>query len=386
MDIWNYKRMNTNMKYKMVDLFAGCGGLSLGMEQAGFTPWFVNEIVETFCNTYKRNHTLSDGHYFVGDINELNEHLDEYEKYLEDITLVCGGPPCQGFSMANRQRILDDPRNQLYKAYLVFLKKVRPKFFVMENVKGMSNKIAEIRQNFKDYLGEEYVFDYRLLRAQDFGVPQNRERFIMIGNRMGIAPGLIFDAIFELKRAPFVLRDALEGLPHLEAKKEKGAKDVENSKSGYTECDFIYPDTEFYHFINGNRRITKLYNHKNRYNNQRDIEIYSRLPQGANSLHPSIADIMPYKNRNDIFKDKYFKLDERQICKTITSHMKFDCNMYIHPWESRGLSPREAARIQTFPDDYVITGAQNMWYAQIGNAVPVKLAKAIGDGIMKFIE
>ena len=373
------------MKYKMVDLFAGCGGLSLGMEQAGFTPWFVNEIVETFCNTYKRNHTLSDGHYFVGDINELNEHLDEYEKYLEDITLVCGGPPCQGFSMANRQRILDDPRNQLYKAYLVFLKKVRPKFFVMENVKGMSNKIAEIKQNFKDYLGEEYVFDYRLLKAQNFGVPQNRERFIMIGNRMGIEPSLIFDAIFELKREPFVLRDALEGLPHLEAKKEKGAKDVENSKSGYTECDFVYPDTEFYHFINGNRRITKLYNHKNRYNNPRDLEIYIRLPQGANSLHESIADIMPYKRRNDIFKDKYFKLDETQICKTITSHMKFDCNMYIHPWDARGLSPREAARIQTFPDDYVITGSQNMWYAQVGNAVPVKLAKAIGDGIMKFI-
>lgn len=374
------------MKYKMVDLFAGCGGLSLGMEQAGFTPWLVNEIVETFCNTYKRNHTLSDDHYFVGDINELNEHLDEYEEYLSDITLVCGGPPCQGFSMANRQRMLDDSRNQLYKAYLTFLKKIRPKFFVMENVKGMSNKIAEIKQNFKEYLGEEYVFDYRLLKAQDFGVPQNRERFIMIGNRMGIDPGQIFDAIFEHKRSPFVLRDALEGLPHLEAKKVKGVKDVENSESGYTECDFVYPETEFYHFINGNKRIAKLYNHKNRYNNPRDIEIYTRLPQGANSLHPSIADIMPYKNRNDIFKDKYFKLDEKQICKTITSHMKFDCNMYIHPWESRGLSPREAARIQTFPDDYVITGAQNMWYAQIGNAVPVKLAKAIGDGIMKFIE
>ena len=374
------------MEYKMVDLFAGCGGLSLGMEQAGFTPWFVNEIDETFCNTYKKNHKLSDDHYFVGDINELNEHLDEYEEYLSDITLVCGGPPCQGFSMANRQRILDDPRNQLYKAYLTFLKKIRPKFFVMENVKGMSNKIAEIKQNFKDYLGEEYVFDYRLLKAQDFGVPQNRERFIMIGNRMEIDPSMIFDAIFELKRSPFVLRDALEGLPHLEARKVKGAKDVENSESGYTECDFVYPETEIYHFINGNKRIAKLYNHKNRYNNPRDIEIYTRLPQGANSLHPSIADIMPYKNRNDIFKDKYFKLDEKQICKTITSHMKFDCNMYIHPWESRGLSPREAARIQTFPDDYVISGAQNMWYAQIGNAVPVKLAKAIGDGIMKFIE
>ena len=76
------------MKYKMVDLFAGCGGLSLGMEQAGFTPWFVNEIVETFCNTYKRNHTLSDGHYFVGDINELNEHLDEYEKYWKNFNAL----------------------------------------------------------------------------------------------------------------------------------------------------------------------------------------------------------------------------------------------------------------------------------------------------------
>ena len=167
--------------YKFVDLFAGCGGLSLGMEQAGFTPWFVNELVETFCNTYKKNHNLGDDHYFIGDINELNKHIDDYQNYLSNITLVCGGPPCQGFSMANRQRILDDPRNQLYKAYLYFLKNVRPQFFVMENVKGMSNKIDEIKQNFKDYLGDDYLFDYRLLKAQDFGVPQNRERFIMIG-------------------------------------------------------------------------------------------------------------------------------------------------------------------------------------------------------------
>ena len=378
--------MAKNNKYKIVDLFAGCGGLSCGLEQAGFTPWFVNEIVETFCNTYKRNHNLSDDHYYVGDINELNKCLDKYEEYLTDITLVCGGPPCQGFSMANRQRILDDPRNQLYKAYLTFLSKVRPKFFIMENVKGMANKIEEIKQDFTNYLGEDYQFDYKLLRAQDFGVPQNRERFIMIGNRMGINPEEIFEEIFKHKRPAFLLRDAIEGMPHLEARKVKGAKDIEDEVSGFTERDFAYPDTDFYRFINGNKVNTKLYNHKNRYNNERDIEIYRRLPQGANSLHESIADIMPYKRRNDIFKDKYFKLDETQICKTITSHMKFDCNMYIHPREARGLSPREAARVQTFPDDYIFTGAQNTWYAQIGNAVPVKLAKAIGDGIMKFIK
>lgn len=378
--------MPKKKEYKFVDLFAGCGGLSVGLQQAGFMPWFVNEIVEQFCNTYKFNHDLSDEHYFVGDIADLNAHIDEYKEMLSDITLVCGGPPCQGFSMANRQRILDDPRNALYKQYLIFLKTVRPKFFIMENVKGMMNKIDEIKQNFTEYLGKEYQFDYALLRAQDYGVPQNRERFIMIGDRVGVSPKKIFEEIYKHKRPSFVLKDALIGLPHLVAKKERGAKDVENAESGFIECDFTYVHNDFYKFINGDKEITKLYNHKNRYNNERDLEIYRRLPQGANSLHESIADIMPYKRRNDIFKDKYFKLDETQICKTITSHMKFDCNMYIHPWDARGLSPREAARIQTFPDDYVITGSQNMWYAQVGNAVPVKLAKAIGNGIMKFIK
>ena len=372
-------------KHLLVDLFAGCGGLSTGMEQAGFTPWFVNEIVPTFCNTYKCNHKLPDSHYYVGDINQLNKDIAKFQDILSDISIVCGGPPCQGFSTANRQRIIDDPRNNLYKAYLQFLSVVRPKFFVMENVRGMANKIEEIKQNFREYLGEEYQFDAAVLQAQDFGVPQNRKRLIMIGNRMGINPEEIFAEIEKQKRPAFVLKDALEGLPKLQARAEKGRSDIENSLSGFSVCDFDYPKTDFYRFINGDRSLDKLYNHKNRYNNPRDIEIFSRLPQGGDSLHPSIADIMPYSRRNHIFKDKYFKLEEGKICKTITSHMKYDCNMYIHPWQARGLSPREAARIQTFPDDYVLTGPQNSWYAQVGNAVPVKLAKAIGDAIMKFL-
>lgn len=372
-------------KHLLVDLFAGCGGLSIGMEQAGFTPWFVNEIVPIFCNTYKCNHKLPDSHYYVGDINQLNKDIAKFQDILSDISIVCGGPPCQGFSTANRQRIIDDPRNNLYKAYLQFLSVVRPKIFVMENVRGMANKIEEIKQNFREYLGEEYQFDAAVLQAQDFGVPQNRKRLIMIGNRMGINPAEIFAEIEKQKRPAFVLKDALEGLPELQARAEKGRSDIENSISGFSVCDFDYPKTDFYRFINGDRSLDKLYNHKNRYNNPRDIEIFSRLPQGGDSLHPSIADIMPYSRRNHIFKDKYFKLEEGKICKTITSHMKYDCNMYIHPWQARGLSPREAARIQTFPDDYVLTGPQNSWYAQVGNAVPVKLAKAIGDAIMKFL-
>lgn len=379
----------TKKKYTFIDLFAGCGGLSLGLEQAGFEVVFMNEIVNTFASTYLANHNLKEGQYFIGDINELNKCLGKYSDILKNpdkpITLVCGGPPCQGFSMANRQRIIDDPRNQLYKAYLQFLSEIRPQFFIMENVKGMANKFDEIIANFKEYLGDEYLYDYRLLKVQDFGIPQNRERFIMIGNRMGIDPNEIFTEIERHKRPPFVLKDALFGLPHLEARKEKNKGEYESLECGFTERDFSYPSTDFYHFINGDRVITKLYNHKNRYNNLRDIEIFRRLPQGANSLHESIQDIMPYKRRNNIFKDKYFKLDENQICKTITSHMKYDCNMYIHPWEARGLSPREAARIQTFPDDFALKGPQNSWYAQVGNAVPVKFAEVIGKSIMKFL-
>ena len=374
--------MNAKQKFTFVDLFAGCGGLSLGMEQAGFAPVFANEIWDVAAETYRRNRGMKESQVFVGDINYLVSHLADFP-IPKNVTLVCGGPPCQGFSMANRQRVLDDPRNHLYKAYLEFLAKVRPQCFVMENVRGMASRIDEIIDNFKTMLGGDYAFDYALLNAVDYGVPQNRVRFILIGNRLGIDPKKIFADIQREKRTGFVLRDAIDGLPELGHKAEKGKSEEESDAVGYFERPFDYPKTAYYKFINGGREVTSLYNHKNRYNNPRDIEIYTRLPQGGNSLHPSIADIMPYARRNGIFKDKYFKLEEDKVCKTITSHMKFDCNMYIHPWFARGLTAREAARIQTFPDDFVLYGPQNSWYGQVGNAVPVKLAAAIGKGLMK---
>lgn len=380
--------MEKESRYTLVDLFAGCGGLSLGLEHAGFETVFFNEIVSNYASTYIANRELKEENYYVGDINNLIENINDYSRVLlnpeRPISLVSGGPPCQGFSMANRQRIIDDPRNQLYKAFLRFLSIIRPKFFVMENVKGMSNKIGEIYEDFESYLGEDYHYDYRLYQLQDFGIPQNRERFFLIGNRLGIDPSTVFSQIETYKREPFVLRDVLKGLPKLRAKKVK-YQNVESLESGFTEVEFDYLKNDFYYYINGNRKISKLYNHKNRYNNPRDVEIFSRLPQGADSLHESIEDIMPYKNRRNIFKDKYFKLDETKICKTITAHMQYDCNMYIHPWEARGLSPREAARIQTFPDDYIFTGPQNSWYAQIGNAVPVKFAEIVGLSIIEFL-
>jgi DNA (cytosine-5)-methyltransferase 1 len=371
---------------KMIDLFAGCGGLSLGMEQAGFTTIFANEINQSLFETYLYNRNLSEKSYFTGDINELNKNIKKYQSKFSDVDLVCGGPPCQGFSMANRQRILDDPRNNLYKAYLEFLKEVKPKFFVMENVKGMSKKIDEIINDFKEYLGEEYSFSHSLFNAKDFGLPQNRERFFIIGNRLGIDNKKIFEEIKTNKlKKSFTLKDAISDLPELKPNRTKNNTQIENKEIGFFETTYSYPKSAYADFVNNGKKVSKLYNHKTRYNNDRDIEIFSLLPQGENSLHKSIEHIMPYKSRNHIFKDKYFKLNENEVCKTITSHMKHDCNMYIHPNQARGLSPREAARVQTFPDYYVFKGTPNYWYAQIGNAVPVKLAEFIGKEIIKYL-
>lgn len=372
---------------KMIDLFCGCGGLSLGFEQAGFKPIFASDIDPICVSTYLYNRDLSKESFYIGDISELNANINNYSSQFGEVELVCGGPPCQGFSMANRQRLIDDPRNKLYKEFLSFLSMMRPKFFVMENVKGMLKKIDEIENDIKLSLGSEYNISHVLLNAKNYGVPQNRERLFIIGNRIDIqSEQIINNIINSSKKSPrFVLFDAISDLPELKPNKIKNNTKLENEKIGFFKKEYNYQITEFYKYINGNKKIEYLFNHKNRYNNDRDIEIFRRLPQGANSLHPSIEDIMPYKTRNGIFKDKYYKLCYNDVCKTITSHMKYDCNMYIHPTQARGLSPREAARIQTFPDDYVFIGPQNSWYKQIGNAVPVKLARAIGEEIRKYL-
>ena len=382
----NKNTNNQNADFKFVDTFAGCGGLSLGLMNAGFKPVLVNEIEPKFLETYYFNHDLLLDSYFCGDIKELVDGELLNAAQFQDLDLVVGGPPCQGFSMANRQRILDDPRNKLYKQFLKMLGKTRPRFFIMENVRGMMNKVDEIIDNFKNVLGDDYSIRMILLNARNFGAPQNRERVFVIGTRLVVVDmdELVNKIVrHEPATEQFVLKNALEGLPLLHPKIEKNRGGLENERIGFKFREGVDYENEFLSFIGGPSEY--LTNHTNRFNNERDIEIFSRLPQGANSLHPSISDIMPYTSRNHMFKDKYFKLNEREVSKTITSHMKFDCNMYIHPTQPRGLSPREAARIQTFPDDYVFMGANNIWYAQIGNAVPVKLAQAIGEEIMKYL-
>ena len=205
---------------------------------------------------------------------------------------------------------------------------------------------------------------------------------------MGVDNERIFEEIFERsKNIPeYVLGDAIYGLRPLQASRVKNSTEQGSEASGYRiEGSLSRESNEYIDYINQGRRCPLTLNHKARYNNDRDIEIFGRLYQGDRSDDPKIADIMPNARRNGIFKDKYFKLEEKKVCKTITAHMKFDCNMYIHPTQARGLTPREAARVQSYPDDYYFRGAYTKTYMQIGNSVPPLLGRAIAHVVKKYI-
>lgn len=370
----------------MIDLFCGAGGLSLGFTQNGFITSLANDIEPCCVDTYAHNHPDTPRENIVlGDINNVIENITELQRFSK-VDIVVGGPPCQGFSMANRQRLIDDPRNKLYKSYVKVVSIVAPKFFVMENVKGMKSVSSQV---IEDFTSIGYEVSCRILNAKDFGVPQNRERLIFIGNRLGVDNDAIFDEIEALSQSipNFNLADALYGLRTLKASRKRNSTEIDSEISGRKiEKNKNESETPYLAMINQNRKCKITFNHKARFNNDRDIEIYGRLNQGDKSDDPKIADIMPYSRRNGIFKDKYFKLEEDKVCKTITAHMKFDCNMYIHPTQARGLTPREAARVQSYPDDYFFRGAYTKTYMQIGNSVPPLLGRAIATVLKKYLK
>ena len=370
---------------KMIDLFCGAGGLSLGFTQEEFVTSLANDIQDCCVDTYAHNHPETPrDHIILGDIKQVVDKVESLLRY-KDVDIVVGGPPCQGFSEANRQRLIDDPRNQLYKNFVQIVDKVKPKFFVMENVKGM---LKVKNQVIEDFVAIGYAASAYVLNACDYGVPQNRERLIYIGNRLGIDNETLFEEIKELsKNIPnHTLSDALFGLRSLEASRIKNSTNLDTEESGRKiEASRSDESNAYIDYINQGRKIKVVCNHKARYNNDRDIEIYGRMNPGDKSDDPKIADIMPYKSRNDIFKDKYFKLEPDKVCKTITAHMKFDCNMYIHPFQARGLTPREAARVQSYPDDYFFRGSYTKTFMQIGNSVPPLLGRAIATVVKKYI-
>lgn len=293
-------------------------------------------------------------------MGERTPLLSRVRSYISDeVDVIAGGPPCQGFSMANRQRIIEDPRNVLYKYYVDTVKHLKPKFFIMENVKGMKAVANQVVEDVNDNVPVGYDISFEVFNARKLGVPQNHERLIYIGIRQdisnlnGIKAIDIINAIVANETVELGLKEAIDSLAPVEASRIKNSTGSGDDISGYKISKrFVSKENSYVYEINQGREAFVTYNHKARHNNERDIEIFRRMLQGDKSESPRIEDIMPYSSRSHMFKDKYFKLIPDVPCKTITAHMKFDYNMYIHPNQARGLTPREAARFQNYPDDY----------------------------------
>lgn len=402
----NKKRKQIQNQYKkgtkptFVDFFAGAGGLSCGFTQAGFRVCFANDFEDVCIRTYRYNHPeISEDKVVKGDIRKIVDNVQDYID--EKVDIVVGGPPCQGFSSANQQRIIDDPRNELYKYYIKGIRKLLPKFVVMENVKGMLKVADQVVDDYESIKEEKngvvysYIVSYKLLNSLDFSVAQSRERLIYIAIRNDIAekkqitPNAIFEEIQKANvgKTHYLLRDALAYIKPLDAPRVKNMneKDDEHTGKKIDVNSFSGDENAYLKLINGGRKIPILYNHKARYVNDINYDIYRLLNQGDDASDPKIADIMPYTNRLHCFKDKYFKLVADKPSRTITAHLRMDCHSHIHPFQIRAITPREAARCQSFPDDYLFLGAYLKTYMQIGNAVPCLMAKGIANIIKKYI-
>jgi len=310
-----------------------------------------------------------------------------------EIDVIGGGPPCQGFSTVGRvkiaslvrkgawklqngnPRLIDDPRNLLYKEFIRLVKECKPKFFVMENVVGMASYrngelMGEIKHEFET---AGYVVNHRPLDAASFGVPQHRKRIFFIGNRLGL-PNPFPDGENDLAENFVSVWDAIGDLPVLRA-------------GGGTET-MEYNRPAFHEYQEWAREgSTNVHNHIARPHKPRDIETFRQMKPGDKwkDLPQKYRDMYGY--REDIFGDKFKRLwKKNRPSWTVTAHLCKDGYVYIHPTQSRTLTVREAARLQSFPDSFVFKGSRTSQFRQVGNAVPPLLAKAVAKCVKRALD
>ena len=340
-----------------IDLFAGAGGMSLGATQAGIDVTFAVEKDANAVNTYRKNHPACN--LYIGDIRNLSN--DNIKKIPKDSngTVVFGGPPCQGFSYSNtRTRHAKNKNNWLFEEFVRFVRIWKPDFFVFENVRGITDTanglfLDAIIDQF-DQLG--YISNPGVLNAKDYGVPQDRARFFLIGSLWGRAVSF---PQTRRESSPTV-SDAIADLPHL----ENGA-----SKSWLPYGD--NPPSSYARKLRRGRY--KCANHLVTRSAEYVIHRYRHVPTGGNWEDIPIQLMQNYKDRSLCHTGIYHRLRPDVPSVVIGNYRK---NMLIHPTQHRGLSVREAARIQSFPDSYVFTGSIGFQQQQVGNAVPPLLAKA----------
>jgi DNA (cytosine-5)-methyltransferase 1 len=367
------------------DIFCGAGGLSLGFELEGATCKYAldhdSSALETFTINRPKNVEVVSA--------DIGTALMQ-RSFASQVPLVIGGPPCQGFSLANQQPRKNDPRNRLYADFLETASRFGAKVVVIENVPGLLKHWDAVHTDLK---ARGYASKVFLQEASDFGVPQRRRRVFIVAVR-GLPNGK-GDSFLEQVSADLdgqrttwkktAIETALFGLAVLDAKSVSNATHLETERFGYTIGPQSNGSNSYLDRINEGFPRGFTFNHRTKYNNTRDIKLFKCLQQGEDTTNENFAKLNPYKNRDHIFKDKFFRLHAKRPSKTITAHMYYDCHMYIHPTQHRGLTPREAARIQGFPDQYVFVGKPNEWYRQIGNSVSPLVGRCVARAVLSAI-
>ncbi|MBP5638386.1 MAG: DNA (cytosine-5-)-methyltransferase [Victivallales bacterium] len=344
--MWDEEMRTTpNRPYTDIELFAGAGGLALGLEKAGFEHVALNELMKDACDTLRRNRPQ--WNVLEGDVAQIS-----FEAYRGQVDMVSGGFPCQAFSYAGKKLGFEDTRGTLFYQFARVVKEVQPKIFLGENVRGLlEHNEGKTMATIKDVIHElgYTLVEPRFLKAIFYMVPQKRERLFLVGIRNDLADRLTFTWPSPYKRI-LTLRDALKA-------GELYPTDVPNSPGQK------YP--------------------------QRKQEILSHVPQGGYWRD------LPVEMQKEYMKGSFslpggktgmarrLSWDEPSLTLTCAPAQKQ--TERCHPEETRPLTTREYARIQTFPDDWEFSGKMDSVYKQVGNAVPVNLAYAMGRALVRML-
>lgn len=326
------------MTFSFIEICAGAGGLSTGLIQAGLTPIFVNDIDKNCCKTLNQNHPNT--RVIEGSLEDIDFSI------FRGVDVLTGGVPCQSFSQAGSRKGLDDPRGNLLLTFIDIIALITPKVFMIENVKGLlthdnGNTLKHILNLIQTKTRHEYKIQYKCLDASKYGVPQKRERIFIVGTLTTFSNSLFEFPKEESRRV--VLRDVLNDVPE-----SIGAK--------YS---------------------------------QEKIKLFSLIPSGGCWVdlpeHLQKQYLGKSYNSGGGKRGILRRLSLNEPCLTLLCSPSQKQTERCHPVEIRPLTVREYARIQTFDDNYYFSGSLSSQYKQIGNAVPVKLAKKMGEAIIKYL-
>jgi DNA (cytosine-5)-methyltransferase 1 len=370
----------SNMQLNAIDLFCGAGGLSEGFRQAGYKVLAGNDINVAASQTYLETHPESQ--FLLGPIQDFSvgQICQAAGVTPGELSVLLGGPPCQAYSVYNHQRGMHDARATLFREYLRVVEGMKPEWIVIENVTGLTSiaggSVVDAIKTELNKLG--YDVRWRILRAEEYGVPQERRRIVFIGNRLGL-PILFPEPTHGAQDSglePFTtVWGAISDLPPL----RNGEKYDKVTYATAASNSFQTCLREGAHEFVCNHEAPRL----SAINETR----MKHIPIGGSWRdipHDLLPDGMKRAKRSDHTK-RYGRMNPNGQSCTVLTKCDIHWGAYIHPYQDRAISVREAARLQAFPDSFVFKGSRTEQYMQVGNAVPPLLGRSIAEALLKSI-